>query len=64
MNIAAGLGWIRETLPRQLMDRRRDERFWQLRAGRRLAPRFRSGFAGLIAIIGPAVCGLLARDTT
>jgi len=35
-----------------------------LRKGQRFGPRLRGGFAEMIAIIGPAVCDLLAQGTT
>jgi len=64
-NIAVGVGWIRKTLPRQLIGRgSRDERLRQLAGGRRFGPHPGAGFAGMIAIIGPGVCGLLAQATT
>ena len=60
-----GVGWIRKTLPRQLIGRgSRDERLRLLRTGHRFGPRLRGRFAAMIAIIGPAVCGLLAQSTT
>jgi hypothetical protein len=44
--------------------RSRDERLRQLRTGGGSARASGVGFAGMIAIIDPAVCGLLAQGTT
>ena len=64
MIIAAGVGWIRKTLPRQQIGRGCGQRLQRWRTGDSGSAPSRVGFAGIIAIIGPAVCGLLAQGTT
>jgi hypothetical protein len=65
MNIAAGLRWNRKTLPRQLIAGKAVTGACVIyRRDTGSARALRAGFAAMIAIIGQAVCGLLAQGTT
>jgi hypothetical protein len=65
MNIAAGIRWDRWMLPRQLIRRASRDACSQRFEGEGGSARAcAAGFAEVIAIIGPVVCGVLAQGTT
>ena len=57
-------GIARRCLGNRLTSETATPAYGNLRRGHRLGRRLRAGFAEMIAIIGPAVCGLLAQGTT